>query len=96
MAPSKPVRIGDYHFPKKSDALLFLKEILNRYDLGARISSEDSNFPHDAIKNHPECDSKVGVGIDHFVVRSADYGTRCFYVVRTDETEERFSYKSRV
>jgi hypothetical protein len=94
MARSKPVDIGGYHFPKTGDALLFLKGILNSYDLNSRVSNEDSDFLHEAIKNHPECDSKVDVGIDHFVVRPADYGTRCFYVVRTDGTEERFSYKS--
>lgn len=94
MAHSKPVNIGDYSFSKKGDALLYLKEILNRYDLNCQVSEKDSDFLREAIKNHPECVLKTGIGIDHFVVRSADYGTRCFYVVRTNGTEERFSYKS--
>ena len=94
MAKSQPIIIGEVTFSKKGDALLHFKEMLNRYNINDRVSSSDSEFLKAALKNHPEYFDKVGVGIDHFLVRLADYGTRCFWIIRTDNTEEKFSYKS--
>lgn len=94
MAKSQPITIGKVTFAKKGDALLYFKEMLNRYNINDKVSPSDSEFLLAALKNHPEYIDKVGVGIDHFLVRFADYGTRCFWIIRTDNTEEKFSYKS--
>lgn len=94
MAKAQPVEIGEMKFLKKGDALNYLKSLLNSYHPEERVSAVDELFLLEALKNHPEVSEKVGVGIAHFFVRRADYGTKCFWVRRTDGSEERFSYKS--
>ncbi|CAM3638206.1 DCL family protein [Thalassospira profundimaris] len=94
MAKATPVKIGEVDFAKKGDALEYLRVMLNSYALEERVSRDDENFLRDALKNHPDANDKFGDGVDHFFVRRADYGTRCFWVRRLDGTEERFSYKS--
>lgn len=46
--------------------------------------------------NHtsPDAATKIGSGVRGFEVRSADYGTQCFWILRVDGSDERFSYKS--
>lgn len=94
MAKAQSVEIGSKKFEKKGDALSYLKSLLNSYSPEERVSNADKIFLLEALKKHPEADEKVGVGVDHIFVRRADYGTKCFWVRRTDESEERFSYKS--
>jgi hypothetical protein len=43
---------------------------------------------------HPDAGAKMGCGVNHFSVRSADFGSKCFWVNRTDGTTEKFSYKA--
>jgi hypothetical protein len=43
---------------------------------------------------HPEAAEKIGPGIESFSVRTADYGTRCFWVNRVDGTTEKFSFRA--
>jgi hypothetical protein len=43
------------------------------------------------LERHPEASEKIGSGIDHFEVQSADFASQCFRVVRTDGTWARFS-----
>lgn len=92
--PKIPVTIGERHFEKKGDALKFFKEILNEYEPGELVSNQHNKFLSDALKKHPDAKIKIGTGISHFSVGSADYGTQCFWVHRTDSSKERFSYKS--
>lgn len=94
MAKSQAVQILGHHFPRKSDALLFLKTMLNNYRPGDTVSDEDKAFLLEAIKRHPDSAKKIGSGIKSFEVRSADFGTQCFWILRTDGSIERFSYKS--
>ncbi len=94
MAKAQPVKIGNLDFAKKGDALNHLKSILNSYSPEERVSVKDDSFLMEALKLHPEADEKIGIGIDHMFVRRADYGTKCFWIRRTDGSEERFSYKS--
>ncbi len=96
MAKSIPVSIGGTYFSRKGDALEHLRAMLWRYSPGDRVSENDANFLKAALPRHPNADEKIGAGIDHFVVRSDEYGKQCFWVVRTDRTTDRFSYKSLV
>lgn len=91
--PARPVTIGDHHFAKKGDAVTFLQEILYRYDLGDKVSSDDEAILHLLLERHPEATKKIGVGVASFSVRSGDYSTRCFWVNRTDGSTEKFSFK---
>lgn len=94
MARSQSVVFGELAFQTKGAARLFLKEMLNRYLPGDRVSSGDQEILRHALVRHPDAQAKIGVGIAAFEVHAADYGTQCFWVRRTDGTLERFSYGS--
>lgn len=94
MAKAQRVEIGGMKFSKKGDALNHLKSTLNSYSPEERVSSNDAGFLLEALQNHPDAKEKIGIGIEFFFVRRADYGTKCFWIRRSDGSEERFSYKS--
>ncbi len=94
MAKPQPVEIAGHQFESKLDALAFMKAMLNRYRPGDVVTTIDGAFLLEALKRHPEASEKIGPGISSFEVRSADFGTQCFWAVRIDGSEERFSYKS--
>jgi hypothetical protein len=88
----KPLTIGPHHFSKKGDAEEFLKAMLRKYDVGDKVSAADAEVLHAALALHPNGAAKVGAGITDFSVRSADFGTKCFWVNRVDGSSEKFSY----
>lgn len=94
MANAQTIKIAGHQFERKTDALAFMKVMLNRYRPGDAVSAADGAFLAEALKRHPEATTKIGPGISSFDVRSADYGTKCFWILRIDGSEERFSYKS--
>lgn len=91
---AKPVKFGSLSFSKKGDAAAYLKAMLHKYDVGDKVSANDTEVLRAALALHPDADRKVGCGITHFSVRSADFGTKCFWVNRADGSTEKFSYKS--
>ncbi len=91
---AKPVKIGDMDFARKMDALAFLQSILHKYEVGDKVSKEHEIILLAALENHPDAKEKIGCGITHFSVRTADYGTKCFWVNRVDGSTEKFSHKS--
>ena len=92
--PAKPITIGSMHFAKKGDAISHLRAILHRYDVGDKVNAADEQFLRAALALHPDAEAKIGCGIAHFSVRSADFGSKCFWVNRLDSTTEKFSYKA--
>tara|TARA_R110000772_G_scaffold146579_10_gene256770 strand:+ start:1202 stop:1489 length:288 start_codon:yes stop_codon:yes gene_type:complete len=92
--PAKPVKIGSLSFARKGDANEFFRNMLYKYNLGDKVSDDDAVHLTNLVALHPETDDKVGKGIESFSVRTADYGTRCFWVNRTDGTTEKFSFKA--
>ena len=93
MGKAIPVQIGGIHFAKKGDALSHIRKILNKYPFYTKLDLIDEEFLRCAIQNHPEYSEKVGAGIDYFEVRPAEYGTRCFWIIRCDGSSDDFSYK---
>jgi hypothetical protein len=91
--PAKPISFGELHFPRKGDAIAFLNSILQKYDVGDKVSPDDSKILMDALIHHPDAKEKIGSGVLSFSVRSAQFGTKCFWVNRTDGTTEKFSHK---
>lgn len=89
--PAKPISLGAMHFDKRGDAVKYLKKMLSRYDAGDRVSAEDALILQAALRNHPDAAARIGSGITDFSVRTADFGTRCFWVNRSDGTTEKFS-----
>lgn len=92
--PAKPITIGALHFVKRGDAAAFLQAMLHRYDVGDKVSAPDEEVLRAALALHPEAEEKIGCGVAHFSVRSADFGTKCFWINRPDGTTEKFSYKA--
>lgn len=89
-----PVTLGPLHFEKKGDAIAYLNAMLQKYDIGDKVSAADAVILKAALARHPEAKEKIGAGVKDFSVRSADYGTKCFWVNRMDDTTEKFSHKA--
>ena len=92
--PSKPIMIGALEFPSRGDAYTFLKAILARYDVGDKVNAADSDVLRDALALHPESSTKIDKGVQSFSVRSADFGTKCFWVNRVDGSTEKFALRA--
>ena len=92
--PAKPVTLGLQHFKKKEDAAAYLRAMLKKYDVGDKVDSDDAEVLRAALALHPDAVAKMACGITHFSVRSADFGSKCFWVNRTDGSTEKFSYKA--
>jgi hypothetical protein len=94
MGRKKPVSYGDLHFATQTEARAFLNAMLKRYDVGDRVSAGDAIILTAALALHPEASEKIGPGIRDFSVRSADFGSKCFWVNRVDGTTDKFSHKA--
>lgn len=92
--PAKPINIGALHFPRKGDAANFLQAMLHRYNVGDKVSAEDSAVLHDALALHPDASEIIGSGVENFSVRSAEFNTKCFWVNRLDGSTQKFSYRT--
>ncbi len=90
--PAKPICLGSMEFAKKGDAETYIRAMLSKYEIGDRVGANDAVVVAALLARHPEAEAKIGCGISHFSVRTADYGTRCFWVNRTDGTTEKFSF----
>lgn len=88
------IKLSTRAFATKREAKAYFSAMLKRYKPGDRVSDEDAKDLASLLKRHPRAAEKIGPGIDHFEVMSADYNSQCFWVMRTDETLERFSYPS--
>jgi hypothetical protein len=86
------IKLATREFATKGAAKTYFSAMLRRYKPGDRVNDEDGKDLASLLQRHPRAAEKIGPGIDHFEVMSADYNTQCFWVVRNDETMERFSY----
>lgn len=89
--PAKPISLGPIHFERKGDAVTYLKNMLHRYNVGDKVSIADAVILRAALEHHPKAVEKIGCGVTHFSVRTADFGTKCFWVNRPDGTTDKFS-----
>ena len=93
MARAKPVILKTRTFDSKKDATTFFQDMLNRYRPKQRVSDKDALHLAALLERHSEYEEKVGVGINHFEVMRAEYGTHCFRIVRIDGTGIDFSFR---
>lgn len=94
MGRSRRIVIDTRTFEKAGDATVFFSEMLNRYSIGDTISDIDALDLKAVLQRHEERSEKIGIGISHFVVSlPPDYKGRCFWLVRTNGTQEDFSIK---
>lgn len=92
--PSKPIAIGALKFSSRGEAYQFLKAMLARYNVGDKVNAADSAVLKDALALHPESAAKIDGGVQSFSVRSADFGTKCFWVNRVDGSTEKFALRA--
>ncbi len=85
------VDLGVIKFRTKYEARGFFQRMLNSYEIGQHVSKEHTSFLKELLKRHPESAQKIGPGVDHFEVLSADFSTQCFYVFRVDGSFDNFS-----
>jgi hypothetical protein len=92
MSRGQAVILGDKTFKTKQEGLVYFKTMLAKYAPEEVVGDDDAIDLHALLKRHPEFAEKSGHGIDHFEVMAADYGTKCFCVIRRNGTRIDFSY----
>lgn len=92
MGLAKQQIIGPHTFATKGAAIEFIQKILYSHDLRVPITGDDHEFLMELLKKHPRVTEKTGSGVTHFTVEPAQGGTRCFYITRTDDTRDDFSF----
>ncbi len=90
--PKKPLTIGDRNFVTQGAAIGFIRNMLNSQPLNTPLTGAEDSFLRSLIARHPRGGRKIGAGIHHFSVGMALFGTRCFYLHRTNGTQTDFSY----
>lgn len=86
--------LGPFQYSSKQDLLDKLKVFVATAPVG-RVSHKIAiQKLHLLIALHPDADRKIGLGIDHFKVeRNALGAGQGLWLVRSDGTEDSFSYK---
>src|SRR6266481_3322382 len=92
MARGKPVVLDTISFRTKKDAITHFRTILAKYSPGETVSGADGAHLIVLLNRHPEAADKIGVGIHHFEVISAEFATKWFAVVQRNGTLIDFSY----
>jgi hypothetical protein len=91
----KPILVGSRAFALKKDAEDACRQILYKYQPDSRVvEAKDEQFLLDLLGLHPDCDGKLGDGIDFFEIRTNPkfVKQRTFYLIRRDGSETDFSF----
>jgi hypothetical protein len=67
--------------------------ILSKYDFGEILEGSDFDDVVELLQLHPKVEEKIGVGIKSVRITRLRYDTKCFEVIRTDNTFALFSYR---
>jgi len=97
MAKRNPIQVHDLTFNNQNEAMSWFKELLSRSSNRTRIGSPDHERLLCLLRRHPEAERKIGVGVKYFYAGPAGdggYGSRCFFLVRHDESNTDFSYRT--
>jgi len=91
----KKYTIAGKEFATKIATIEFIKSILYKYNLNQRLVGEDFDFMLELLKRRTDQKEKIGPGVKELIVRRHEKwgNTRCFYVVRIDDSREAFSYR---
>jgi hypothetical protein len=92
MARRTPISIGELSFATASEAADAVRAVLYAYEPPARVSQiEHQLLLGDLLAMHPEAETKIGGGVDHFEVR-VNLKTPGFWIIRVDGSETDFSF----
>jgi Protein of unknown function (DUF3223) len=91
--PKKSLTIDGKAFDSQTSAIEHFRSMLNRHTAGQIVGEEDAAELASLLLRHPDVTDKMGVGIDHFEVRTPpEFGGLCFWIIRTDESATDFSF----
>lgn len=85
------IELPSRSFASKTEAREFFQRMLHSYAPGETVSDADAVDLEGLLLRHPDADSKIGEGIDHFEVMEAEFRSQCFMIVRTDGSFDDFS-----
>lgn len=86
--------IGAFIFPTRKAAEREIRRILHDSPLDIPLQSHEHDLIAALASCHHEAETKIGVGIQHITVRQVEYGSRGFWITRTDGTSVDFSYRT--
>ena len=87
-----PVKIGERIYNSKKEALSHYKAILNSYNFGDVLNKSDSKEVLSLLEIDPNRKGKCGDGVKEVRVARLKYNTKCFELVRIDDTTDFTSY----
>ncbi|WP_158745251.1 DCL family protein [Acidisphaera sp. L21] len=96
MGRARRIILSTRTFDKAGDATAFFTAMLNRYDIGVRVSDEDATDLSALLDRHDEFEDKARTGIAGFEVNTPpkdvlQFSKRCFWVIRNDGSKIDFS-----
>ena len=84
--------LGPFEYRCKQALLDGLKEYLRTARMGRVSHPIAIQKLHLLLALHPDAERKIGVGVDHFLIVRNELSGRGFRLVRSDGTEDSFSY----
>ncbi len=88
----KQLQIGALTFKYKKDAIAYFKEILNSYKIGEKLNIDDYTDLCHLLEVHQNASQIIGSGVKKIEVIESRYKSKCFQVIRSDSSQEIFSY----
>jgi hypothetical protein len=92
MGRAKPMVLGRLSFTKQTDAKSYFSELLGRTRVGSIVAKNDADDLLLLLRLHRDVEEKIGCGVDFFTAMISDEGSKCFAVVRKDNTMTDFSF----
>ncbi|GAB2251794.1 hypothetical protein Droror1_Dr00004641 [Drosera rotundifolia] len=94
-AEEGPVKLGPKSFGSSVEMFDYFYGLLHHWPPNVDVNKYEHMALLDLIqKGHSEPEKKVGVGIQAFQIRNHPvWKSRCFFLVRTDETYDDFSFR---
>jgi hypothetical protein len=84
--------IAGQEYRTKQDVIQRCRDILNSTPNTRLVCPDYFEFLMDVFRHHTEWPSKLGVGVSAITVQDTGHGTRCFWLIRTDDTRIDISF----
>ncbi|OIV97096.1 hypothetical protein TanjilG_15797 [Lupinus angustifolius] len=92
---SAPVKLGFKEFGSSVEIFDYFYKFLHAWPLYVNVNKYEHKMLLELLKNgHQEPDKKIGQGVRAFQVRNHPaYKSKCFFVIREDDTVDDFSFR---
>ena len=78
----------------KFELTTLCREIIKIHPTGHILQGRNKLLITALLEHHPRYLEKRGCGIKDIIIKKAIYGTKCFFIIRTDGSEIDFSFNS--